>query len=370
MLPGELRAKYSNDPKYQSYLKWQQDTGGKWAWWGEEASTAARLANIPMYLDTTGWTSKLTDWGENIMYDQSGAERSATNPNWVSFINSYKPGSNQQAVNILAKKERAPWDTERRLPTYDVSSAAKAAGIAAPSDAGATTNAGSGTYSIPGANVYTGKKALAEQAFQQALTELRERHASALQNYGLTADVNIDGSATNYRQDPNNQYGKFQLLARSQGTQLDQNMSNTLVNRGLFGAGLGNQAETGIRFDQGLETTNLGKEWVGEISDINKLRARAVYDRDQAFWEAEHDSLLEALLNKQFENSGGNDNGGGGDDDNNDKAITDPGPYIANPSVAPKGRTQIYEDPSDYTADWLDDAARRRALAQARLRKG
>jgi len=89
MLPGQLQAQYANDPGYQRYQQWHRDTGGRWGWWSNEAQKAAYDAGINMHVDTTGWSSKLTDWGETLMYDPSGQERSITNPAWSQFIQNY-----------------------------------------------------------------------------------------------------------------------------------------------------------------------------------------------------------------------------------------------------------------------------------------
>jgi hypothetical protein len=91
MLPGQLQAQYGNDPGYQNYLKWHQETGGRWGWWSDEAAKAAQAAGINMHLDTTGWKSWQTPWGEGLMDNPNTPEAtdSATNPAWTTFIKDF-----------------------------------------------------------------------------------------------------------------------------------------------------------------------------------------------------------------------------------------------------------------------------------------
>jgi hypothetical protein len=135
MLPGDLEAQYSNDPAYQRYRQWSA-SGGKATWWSQDAAAAAAAAGIPQSVDTTGWTSKTTAWGENVQYDQNGVERSMTNPAWTAFVQSYRPGSDtpetMPMVNqptsgstrsvLGADQDQAnPWDpTLVRRNQYDV----------------------------------------------------------------------------------------------------------------------------------------------------------------------------------------------------------------------------------------------------------
>lgn len=95
MLPGELQAKYgTSNAGYNSYLSWMKDTGGRWAWWNQQASDAASQAGIGRQfsddeMKAHGYHYAMTDWGENKWLDDSGGDHSSANPEWVKFVNDY-----------------------------------------------------------------------------------------------------------------------------------------------------------------------------------------------------------------------------------------------------------------------------------------
>lgn len=171
MLPGELQQKYANDPAYQAYLKWQQDTGGRWAWWTGDAAAAAQAAGIPQSLDTTGWRSWQTDWGEGKMDNPATPEPedSATNPAWTQFVNQYMqqhPGG-------------APYNQGGGDPAVippDIRAQLDAQQMRAP---GLTSIPGLSSYRAADAGVQANPAAALFQAVGQAGPQMKQRRLAA-----------------------------------------------------------------------------------------------------------------------------------------------------------------------------------------------
>jgi hypothetical protein len=105
-------------------------------WWEPSAAEAAAAAGIPMHDWSKVVRSETTAWGEGINYDAAGNEVSATNPEWVRFVNSYQapaaapaeapmvnqPTSGSTRSVLGAEQDPTnPWDpTLVRRNQYDV----------------------------------------------------------------------------------------------------------------------------------------------------------------------------------------------------------------------------------------------------------
>lgn len=99
---------------------------------------------------------------------------------------------------------------------------------------------------IPNAGVYLADQNKAKSAYDQAVAQLKAQRAKRQITSGLGSDWNVD---------PNAQYGSYQQMLQGQGLQL-QMAEGQAQERGFFGAGLGNQAESALRYGHAVE--NLG----------------------------------------------------------------------------------------------------------------
>lgn len=164
--------------------------------------------------------------------------------------------------------------------TYDQQIAAKKA-----KDAGEAV--GPDGRPIPNEGVYGQEQANAELAWQNARTSASSRLKSFQNQAGVLADGSVD---------PRNQYGGYQQLLHSQGSELDQASENAM-SRGLGGGpGLGNQAERGLRFGHAVQ--NLGFQ--RGLTD-----AQANYGMELGQADAQRRAAMTAALQNALNNAWG-----------------------------------------------------------------
>lgn len=96
---------------------------------------------------------------------------------------------------------------------------------------------------IPGAGVYLAEQNKAQSAYDRAVAQLKAQRAKRQITSGLGDDWNVD---------PNAQYGQYQAMLQGQGLQLQQ-AEESGQQRGFFGKGLGNQAESALRYGHAAE---------------------------------------------------------------------------------------------------------------------
>lgn len=107
-------------------------------------------------------------------------------------------------------------------------------------------HAGGGGGSIPGAGTYLDAQALAQLSYDQALAALKAQRAAQQHAAGLNDKWQVDPLAI---------YGTYQGMLHDQGQALDL-ADESSQQRGLFGKGLGMQAEAPVRYAAGVQ--NLG----------------------------------------------------------------------------------------------------------------
>lgn len=146
----------------------------------------------------------------------------------------------------------------------------------------ASTSYYEGGRLIPNAGVYLAEQNKAKSAYDQAVAQLKAQRAKRQITSGLGSDWNVD---------PNAQYGTYQQMLQGQGLQLMQ-AEGQAQERGFFGAGLGNQAESALRYGHAVE--NLGfknqlTDWENEyqmgITRAEQERAAANMAALQAGYE-------------------------------------------------------------------------------------
>lgn len=154
----------------------------------------------------------------------------------------------------------------------------------------ASQDTSSGDSANPGQGIYEQQNALAQQAYNMSMAQLKMQRDNMYHDYGMLSNGSVD---------PNNQFGKYQMLLGQEGSQLDSTRENA-QQRGLVGPGLGNQQEAAARFQQG--GTNLGFQ--RQVSDIGQNYTmgaqQAQYNLSAARIGARQDLLNNAITNRQF----------------------------------------------------------------------
>lgn len=151
-----------------------------------------------------------------------------------------------------------------------------------PQNAPQTSVVPEGDRVIPNAGVYGQQQANAELAYQNAVAQAQSKKNSMYHQYGLTSTGEVD---------PFNQYGQYQQMLQSQGADLDS-VQNNAMERGLGGGpGLGNQAERGLRYANGV--ANLGFQ--GQVNQIGTDYGLAMGDAEVSKRNAMTQALQDAL---------------------------------------------------------------------------
>lgn len=132
---------------------------------------------------------------------------------------------------------------------------------------------------IPGAGTYLEEQNKAQDAYAKAQAQLKAQRAQHQIQSGL---------GSNWEVDPRAQYGTYQQMLQGQGMALDQSHEEA-QQRGFFGAGLGNQGESAVRYGnavQSLGFQNQLADWENAyqigLSDVARQKAEA----DKAALEA------------------------------------------------------------------------------------
>lgn len=189
---------------------------------------------------------------------------------------------------------------------------------------------GGGGSVIPGAGTYLADQAAAEKAYQDAITQLMSTRRSeqfltgfydapvqkAVMPTGLTHGQQTKWKAAHqydptvggaWSVDPNSTVGQYQQLLGQEGSDLDANIANNQAH-GFFGAGLGNQGERALRFQQASQNFGFQNQIGKYESDYQKGRQDALAARQAAMLAA-----LQAAQAAAYGSGDWTDYGGGGD---------------------------------------------------------
>lgn len=204
------------------------------------------------------------------------------------------------------------------------------------------------------------RKAAIQRAYNQAISNIRTKRQGLATQYGYTYDVDpSSGAFSNYRIDPNNQYGLAQMLLKKQGGELDQ-IERASVERGLrpqFG-GLGQGFQSEQRFLQGAETTDFGRQWNEALTSLTQADIDARRSMEDSMYSADMDALMYAIQERLYGEGGGGDSstavggelGGTG---------TDFFAPLANAQVVPHGvRGPEPRRPTNVPGNWKWDPVR------------
>lgn len=146
---------------------------------------------------------------------------------------------------------------------------------------------------LPIPDVYGGKQAAAQRAFEQALIDLQSQDRDMDLQYGMRQ------GAGGTEIDPANQFGLAQSMLRSNSSALSQSRA-ALTGRGLGKSGLSRQRERLLRFLQEGDLANLGSRYTRGKQGIAGARSGAARSKDSAFNDAEMEAVMFALQNGLF----------------------------------------------------------------------
>ena len=133
---------------------------------------------------------------------------------------------------------------------------------------------------IPGAGTYLQDQAKAQSAYERAKAALGAQRQQKQIGAGLNKD---------YQVDPNAQYGGYQQMLQGQGSELMQ-ANEQAQQRGFFGPGLGNQAESAMRYGHAVQ--NLG--FKNSMMDYENAYQVGIGDLERMKQEADLYALQQA----------------------------------------------------------------------------
>lgn len=110
-------------------------------------------------------------------------------------------------------------------------------------------------------------------AWNDAKLRIGRRRQNVLQEYGYSASFDDKGNLVNMQIDPTSQYGRFQKMMKGHASMLQQ-AEDSSIERGLGAgtAGLGAQAHSEARYQQGSEQETMGRELSSTFADLSEAQ--------------------------------------------------------------------------------------------------
>ena len=143
---------------------------------------------------------------------------------------------------------------------------------------------------IPGAGTYLQNQAGALNAYQRAVAQLTATRQGHQIQSGMGKDWSVD---------PNAQYGTYQQMLQGQGSMLDQ-ADESSQQRGFFGAGLGNQAESPVRYGNAVAALGFQNQMADWENQYNQGMTGAKADQEAANLAALQGSYDNAYTNQDY----------------------------------------------------------------------
>lgn len=166
---------------------------------------------------------------------------------------------------------------------------------------------------IPGSPIplasgdYASEAAIANTAYQNALSSINNQRQQALQSFGYTGTIDpTTGQLTNMAVDPNNPFGQYQQML-GQGAADQQAVQAAAASRGLGavtgarGGGLAAQALTNSKLAFGANSANLGENLMGTLGNLTGQQQQAQDTMNNALWQAELASAQNAIQTQAFD---------------------------------------------------------------------
>jgi hypothetical protein len=183
---------------------------------------------------------------------------------------------------------------------------------AAVAGGGGGTGSPPGGSPIPGSPIplstgdYATSAAMANAAYNQALSAINGQRQSALQSFGYAGTIDpATGQLTDMHVDPNNPYGQFQQML-GQGAADQQAVQAADMSRGIGpafgprGGGLAAQGLTNAKLAFGANSANLGQSLMGTLGDLSNQQQGAQDTMNNALWQAELASAQNAIQGQDF----------------------------------------------------------------------
>lgn len=155
------------------------------------------------------------------------------------------------------------------------------------------------TTPIPDVSRYGQAGLLAKTAYQNTLARINRNRSQLIRQYGYAGDVDPNtGVLTNLRVDTHNPYGNLQSMYRTHAAQA-QEAAYGAQERGLRG-GLAHKADADLRYQRGMESSQLGTSLTDTLADYQEQQQSARYDFDRALYEAQLEAARNAIGNQDF----------------------------------------------------------------------
>jgi len=147
-----------------------------------------------------------------------------------------------------------------------------------------------GAAPIPGAGIYGQQHAAVQKIYENSMAAARTQRDSLYNQAGVGADGKVN---------PLLQHGGYQMMLQGQGSALDQNlMANQ--DRGLFGAGLGNQGERALRFGQAADQLDF-QRGVGQIGTDYAGAVQSAADQKQSSnLDVQRSAMIDAMNSNDY----------------------------------------------------------------------
>lgn len=248
-----------------------------------------------------------------ITYTPNGIPRQ---PGYFDPKNPYdtgRAGERNAELGGGGKNTMSGWDYDRGAPRAGAVQQGDGVWVLPGQSSGGSGGGGGG---IPGGALIAQAQLAAKARFQQRLADITKKRQSTARTGGYQFDVGDDGLVQNWRVDPYNQYGQFQLLNRAQAAE-GYNVVGQNIDRGLgTGGGLAAQNMDNARFLWGQQDAALGQSLVDQLGALDEEQQQAKYEMDRALWEAQLEALRMAAQ--------GGDYGYGGGDWGYEEPVDDP----------------------------------------------
>lgn len=150
--------------------------------------------------------------------------------------------------------------------------------------------------SLPLIGPYQQQQAMAQQAYEQALSNISTKRAQTMQQYGYMPTAG-GGMAV----DPSNPFGQYQQTALGNANEAEQ-VQNAQVARGFAGPGLGHQAENSAHLAEQGRMASLAQALAGNLGDLSQQGQQAQFDLSNASTQNQLQSVEYAIQNHLFAN--------------------------------------------------------------------
>lgn len=149
---------------------------------------------------------------------------------------------------------------------------------------------------IPFIGPYAQQQAMAQQAYEQALSSISTKRAQTMQQYGYMPTAN-----GGMQVDPGNPFGQYQQTALTNAGESEQ-VQNAQIARGFAGPGLGHQAENAAHLAEQGRMASLAQALAGSLGDLTQQGQQAQFDLSNATLQNQLQSVDYAIQNHLFAN--------------------------------------------------------------------